>query len=270
MKIAIAQMQSVNALEENLKKMQGFVEKAAARGAELIVFPEMAYFSSKKDQLGLVLKRYEELVFLFGEWAKKYKIAIVPGSLREPDKENPGRYFNTLFFFSAEGTKLATYRKIFRFEAHLPNQSYQESRYCTGGDQIVTVPYKDWCFGFAICFDLRFPELFRSLRKRGARVFVIPSAFTVPTGEAHWEVLLRARAIENQAYVIAVDQTLVSGEGLPQYGHSKVIDPWGKVVSELKTEEALTVSEILHEKTIEAESQIASWPSRNELLFPIA
>ncbi len=270
MKIAIAQTRSTESLTENLKRMQGFVEQASSLGAELLVFPEMAYFSAKRDKLEPVIHRYEEFVSLFSEWALKYKIALVPGTLREPDPQNPGRYFNTLHFFCPEGKNLAKYQKIFRFEAHLPHHTYQESRYCTGGNQITVAPFKNWVFGFAICFDLRFPELFRSLRKRGARVFVIPSAFTVPTGKAHWEILLRARAIENQAYVIAVDQTSVSGEGLSQYGHSLVIDPWGRTLTELENDEALAVSEIFPEKLQEAESQIAAWPSRDEVLFPIA
>jgi len=210
MKVALAQIQSTSSLEENLKKMEGFIQQACSKKAELIVFPEMAYFTGKKEALSSTVHRYDEIVSILSQWAKNYQIALVPGTLREPYEGDPKRYFNTLLLFDSQGKTLAKYQKIFLFEASLPHHTYQEIRFCKPGNQIVTAQLNHWCLGFAICFDIRFPELFRSLKKRGSQVFIVPSAFTVPTGEAHWEVLLRTRAIENQAYVVAVDQTLTS------------------------------------------------------------
>ncbi|MFM8269063.1 MAG: nitrilase-related carbon-nitrogen hydrolase, partial [Pseudomonadota bacterium] len=256
-------------LDENLKKMESFLVKAQREGARLAVFPEMAYFTSKREGLEKVISKYWELSDLFQSWARKYSMALIPGTVREPNSQNSDRFFNTLLFLGPDGKILAKYQKIFRFQANLPHHTYDEGRFCEAGNKIITCKFEDWDFGFAVCFDLRFPELFRSLRKKGARVFILPAAFTVPTGEAHWEILVRARAIENQAYVIAPDLTLVSGEGLSQYGHSLAVDPWGKILASQNTEEGMSLVEISKEKLSFAESQIALWQSRNEGLFPI-
>lgn len=268
MKCAIVQMQVSANLEANLSKMERFIQQAHHEKAKFVCFPEMAYFSSKKEEALAVSKRFSEFEKLFQIWAKKYQIYLIPGTLREPIEKE--KYFNTLLCFDPQGKKIAHYRKIFRFKANLPHHQYDEGRLCEGGKNWVTTEILGLGMGFAICFDLRFPELFRSLKKAGAKVFVIPSAFTVPTGKAHWEVLLRARAIENQAYVIAPDQTGVSGEGLSQYGHSLVVDPWGEVVLSLGEEEAIQFFEVLPSVLKEAESKISAWESRNEALFPIA
>ncbi|NBX75755.1 MAG: hypothetical protein EBQ92_04310 [Proteobacteria bacterium] len=270
MKISLVQIQSTENLDGNLKKMKSFVERSKEQGASLVVFPEMAYFTAKREGINQIIPRYSELIQLFQSWAKEFKIGLVPGTLREPVVGDPKRYFNTLLLIGSDGQIKAKYQKIFRFKANLPHHSYDEGRFCEAGHQVIICEYEGWTFGFAICYDLRFPELFRSLRKKGARVFILPSAFTVPTGEAHWEVLLRTRAIENQAYVIAPDQTLNSGEGLTQFGHSVAIDPWGQILSCHKTEEGMSVIELSRERINLVESQIALWESRNEVLFPIA
>lgn len=269
MKIAMIQIQSRDSLEENLQKMKSFLVKAKDQGARLAVYPEMAYFTSKKDGVGKILPKYAELCGLFQSWAKEFQIGLIPGTLREPIAQDAERFFNTLLLIGPEGRVLTKYKKIFRFKATLPNHTYDESQFCEAGSEVVTCDFENWTLGFAICFDLRFPELFRSLRKRGARIFILPSAFTVPTGEAHWEVLLRARAIENQSYVIAPDLTLISGEGLSNYGHSMVIDPWGQVLASQKTEEGISIVDLSQEKLAGVETKISAWESRNELLFPI-
>jgi len=263
-------MQSSEFLENNLKKMKSFVEKAKNQGARLVVFPEMAYFTGKRESVKQVISQFGELNQIFLSWAKEFEIGLIPGTLREPVAQDPTKFFNTLFLIGPDGKVKAKYRKIFRFKANLPHHAYDEGRFCEAGNEVVTCEFEDWTLGFAICFDLRFPEVFRTLRKKGARVFILPSAFTVPTGEAHWEVLIRARAIENQAYVIAPDQTLVSGEGLSQFGHSLAIDPWGQIISSQQTAEGLSVIELSHDRIATVESQIALWESRNEVLFPIA
>lgn len=255
------QMQSSSSLENNLKKMEGFLKSAKDGGAQLAVFPEMAYFTSKKDALGEIISKYHDLSELFRSWGKKYEIGLIPGTLREPVVENKNKFFNTLLLIGPDGELLTKYRKIFLFRANLPHHTYDENRFCEPGDSVVTCKFENWELGFAICFDLRFPEHFRNLRVRGARVFILPSAFTVPTGEAHWEVLVRARAIENQSYVIAPDLTLISGEGLSQYGHSLAIDPWGQILASHKTDEGMSIVEISQDRLKSVESQIALWQS---------
>lgn len=269
MKVALIQMQVGSSLEDNLKKMRVFLEQAKSKGAELVVFPEMAYFSSTRDKNLQITAKFPELKKKFEDWAKEFNMYFVPGTLREPVEGRQDRYYNTLLCIEPNGNTLATYRKIFRFQANLPHHRYDESRFCEGGTQAVVCDMGGIKWGLAICFDLRFPEMFRALRKRGARAFLIPSAFTVPTGEAHWEVLLRARAIENQSFVVAPDQCLISGENLAQYGHSMVVGPWGDVRTQVQTQEQLVLADISHQDLNECESKISVWESRNERVFPI-
>jgi len=262
------QIQSSDTLEKNLEKMKQFVVKAKEQGSHLAVFPEMAYFTSKQEGTLKVIPKYAELCQLFQSWAQEHQIALIPGTLREPVPGEQNRFFNTLLFIGPDGRLMGKYQKIFRFKANLPHHTYDEGRFCEAGKKTVVCNFMGWTLGFAICFDLRFPELFRSLRKQGARVFILPAAFTVPTGEAHWEVLLRARAIENQSYLIAPDQTLMSGEGLPQYGHSLAVGPWGEILASQKTDEGMSLIELSHDKVQAVESKVAAWESRNEALFP--
>ena len=165
----------------------------------------------------------------------KNKVAVCPGSVRKPVPGDPNRYFNTLLFFTPHG-EVSEYDKIFLYEAIMPDKTYEESKYCAPGDEIETTDYKGLKIGFSICFDLRFPEVFRALKKKGADVVLLPSAFTVPTGLAHWETLVRARAIENQCFVIAPDLTGTSGDGAKVYGHSIAVNPWGDILESFKTE----------------------------------
>src|SRR5690606_15424387 len=117
--------------------------------------------------------------------------------------------------------------KIFLFEANLPEKSYEESRYCAPGESVLCVPIDDWVFGLAICFDLRFPELFRRLKSKGAHAVLIPSSFAQHTGQAHWDTLVRCRAIENQIFVAAPNQYGVVGDGSLTFGNTLVVSPWG-------------------------------------------
>ena len=268
LRIALVQMSSTNDLEQNLQKMKRWVAEAAAKKAQLITFPEMAYFIGEEWQP--LLPRYSELADQFASWAKEYSIYILPGTLREPVKGANGRYFNTQLLFDPSGTLLAKYRKLFLFKAKLPDREYDESRFCEPGGHVVTSELSIGQFGFAICYDLRFPEMFRALKKRGVEVAILPSAFTVPTGKAHWESLIRARAIENQFYMIAPAQTGAMGDGKQTYGHSLVVSPWGDVVMDFGNDEGMAVGEIPLKAIAEAERKVSAWESRREELFPVA
>lgn len=269
MKLAIIQMQSTSQLSSNLNKMRDYIATAKGRGAKVIVFPEMAYLTGNRELVLSSLEKFNECISKFQQWAKEFQVYLIPGTLREPCPHTKEKYFNSLLCLSSEGKQIAKYRKIFLFQANLPHHQYDEGKFCQPGNETVVCQIDGFTFGFAICFDLRFPELFRNLRKKGARVFIIPAAFTVPTGKAHWETLLRARAIENQSYVIAADQTLTSGESLEQFGHSLAVDPWGTIISQQGQEEGIEIVELSPEKWKEAESRVSAWESRNEVLFPI-
>lgn len=268
MKLALAQMNSTADLEKNLATMETLTRQAAEGGAEIIVFPEMAYLSGNSATWRPVVPRFGELVDRFAEQARRYQIALMPGTLREPAPQ-PDRHFNTLLFLDAAGNTLGSYRKIFLFQANLPHKKYFEGKYTEAGCETKVVEWKGLRWGLSICYDLRFPELFRALRKKGADVFLLPAAFTVPTGEAHWETLVRARAIENQVYMVAPGLVGVNGENLPNYGHSLGVDPWGTVLADLEDREGLVIVDIQSERISEARAKVDAWACVRSDIFPL-
>ncbi|HET7177775.1 MAG TPA: carbon-nitrogen hydrolase family protein, partial [Solirubrobacterales bacterium] len=161
-------------------------------------------------------------------WARELGIHLLAGSIAE---RGPEKAFNTSVLIGPDGDDLAVYRKIHMFDVDVGGVSYRESEREQGGGEIVTAPLGELIAGLTVCYDLRFPELYRILAVRGARVITVPSAFTLATGRDHWEVLLRARAIENQVFVLAPNQV---GEAPPHhssYGRSAIVDPWGVVLA---------------------------------------
>jgi deaminated glutathione amidase len=270
MKVAIVQMTSSSDLENNLTRMEQFLVEAVGKGASTVVFPELVYFSGKAEAVLEVAPRYMELREIFGAWAKQHGVTLIPGSLREPIPAKPKKHFNTLSVFDPSGRCVAEYRKIYLFRATLSDRGYDETLLYEAGSVPVVVPGPEGVLGLSICFDLRFPELFRFLRKRGAQFIFLPSAFTVPTGEKHWKTLIAARAIENQVFMIAPNQTGVSGEGAEKYGHSLVVSPWGEPLVEMAKEEGVRVVDVNLEMTAAAEAKLNAWECRREDLFPIS
>jgi deaminated glutathione amidase len=269
MKIGIAQITSVSDLEQNFKKMEALVDEGKSQGAELIVFPEMAYFSGKKADWEPIAQQFKPIRDRFCDLAKRYSVPLIPGTLREASSESD-KIFNTLLFIDSYGQILSQYRKIFLYQASLPDRHYDETEYCLPGHQIATLQWKNLTLGFSICFDLRFPEIFRSLKKRGAQIVFLPSAFTVPTGQAHWETLIRARAIENQFFMVAAGLTGISGDGAAKYGHSLGVAPWGEILCDLKETEQIKILDVDLALIDEAEQKVPAWKCRREEIFPIA
>lgn len=269
MKIAVVQMQSSKNLLVNLNKMKRWVEEAANKEADIVVFPEMAYLTGGFKDWKPIVPKYEELAQEFKDWAKMYGIRIIPGTLREPKKGDEDRFFNTLLYISAKGEVLGKYRKIFLYQAVLPHKVYDEAQYCEAGKTTTVYEDKLGNLAFAICFDLRFPEMFRHFKKSEAEIIFLPSAFTVPTGTAHWETLVRARAIENQVFFIAPGLTGTGGDGLETYGHSLVVDPWGNILTDMGTGEGLSIVDIDTKLIKETAKKVNAWESRREELFPI-
>jgi deaminated glutathione amidase len=266
-KWCLVQMQSSADLTKNLAAMENAVRKAAAKGAELVAFPEMAYLSAPQAVSSLCVPQYHDFLAVFSSWAARYQIGLLPGSLREPGPG--GKCFNTLPFFNSRGKCIAEYRKIFLFRANLPDRKYREAKHTAPGRNPVVFRFGKTRLGLAICYDLRFPELFRSLKKQGAEIVFIPSAFTVPTGKAHWEILLRARAIENQLTIAAPGLCQRSGNGALTYGHSMAIDPWGKILCQAEQKPSMLYFEYDSAQARAARSAVDAWSSRREDLFPI-
>ena len=268
MKIALIQFQSHQDLDGNLKRMEDIFVKAADTGAELVVFPEMAYFTAPTEQAIATTKHFDETLQKFSNWAKTKKCALVPGTLREPARS--GKYFNTLPFIDNSGKVLAKYRKLFLFRATLPHKTYEENKHCEAGGEPVVVDFKGWKIGLSICFDIRFPELFRKLKKQGAEAVLLPAAFTVPTGQAHWEVLTRARAIENQFFFLASAMCGKMGDNASTYGHSVAVSPWGEIMGGLKDSEGVLTIELAKEALAQARARVdAIGCMREDLLWQL-
>jgi len=249
--------------------MREYVREAHSRGATLIAFPEMAYLMAPPEGWLPALSKYRFLLGEFSSWAKKYSVILVPGSVREPDPKSKDRFYNTLPVFDSTGDLVVVYRKIFLFTAKLPDRNYDETRFCNPGNRPMVRKVGGLNFGLSICFDLRFPELYRVLKRRKAQLVLVPSAFTVPTGKVHWHVLLKARAIENQFFVLAPGQVGKAGDGSEKYGHSLVESPWGEVLVDMETEEGVRVQDLDFGLMAEAQSKIDIWASRREDIFPL-
>jgi predicted amidohydrolase len=242
---AAIQLNANGARDQNVAKAIQMVEQAAAAGAQLIVLPEL--FNGYGD-LAPVVQQAEPIPGPTSEklrqCAQDHCIWLVAGSICERSAD-PNRGYNTCLFFAPDGSQLASYRKLHLFEANVPgNASVCESDHMLRGDEVVMVPTELATCGLAICYDLRFPELFRQMSLRGMEVLLFPSAFTHATGKDHWHVLLRARAIENQCFVVAANQCGRHTERLASYGHSMILDPWGRILAEADEEETIIYAKL--------------------------
>lgn len=246
-KVAAIQMTSINDKEVNLKKAESFIALAGEEGAKIVALPEMFNFS------GRIKEKKENAESIPGptiDWlkklARKFTIYLLCGSILEESKEEGKRiFYNTSVFLNPRGQIIARYRKLHLFDVTLPdNSSLRESELITTGDTVVQVETPVALFGLSICYDIRFPELYRRLAKKGVQVVFIPSAFTLQTGKDHWETLVRARAIENQFYVIAPAQIGKDFEGKRCWGKSMIVDPWGIPLAKAPEKETVIFSEV--------------------------
>jgi predicted amidohydrolase len=242
---AVVQMTSTTHVDRNLAAAEELVTQAAARGAVFVALPENFAFLRAEGQ---PVPEPQDLdgpwVWRMADVARRLEITLLLGSLPE---RVPGdaRVRNTSVLLGPDGAIVAVYRKIHLFDVDLPGMEHlKESKAVLPGDALVTAETPIGTVGLSICYDVRFPELYRQLAGRGARVLCVPSAFTERTGKAHWEVLLRARAIENLAYVLAPAQVGHHGDGRASHGQAMIVDPWGAVVAQVADGEGAAVAEI--------------------------
>ena len=235
MRVAAVQLNSQNDKDLNLKTATEHVAAAAKAGARFVLLPEYVDYLGPKDGAPAATETEDGPAHaLFAETARRHDVWLHCGSIHvaAPD----GRAYNTSVVFAPDGSVAARYRKIHLFDVDIPDGvTHRESDTVAPGEELVTCDVDDWRVGLSVCYDLRFPELYRALTLAGARLLVVPAAFTFYTGRDHWEVLLRARAIENQCYVLAAGQVgAYSADGnttARSNGRSMLIDPWGTVIS---------------------------------------
>lgn len=229
--VAAVQLTSTDDRAHNLREAVCWIEEAHRRGARFVALPENVDFIGPEAEKVAGAEPLDGPTFQrFAERARALGIWILAGTVAEC--ASPGRIFNTSVLYGPTGAPAAVYRKLHLFDVDLADGSrYRESRIVEPGSEVVLADTAIGKIGLTICYDLRFPELYRTLATRGAELLTVPSAFTVHTGKDHWEVLLRARAIENTAWVIAPAQVGHHGGGRTTYGHSMIVDPWGTVVA---------------------------------------
>ena len=238
MKIAVIQMTSTENKNENIKKANHFIEEAISQKANIIALPEnFPYLKIEGEQSPCAERLSGEIITSLTKIAKENSVTIIAGSIAE-QIEGSEKTYNTCVAINDRGELSGIYRKIHLFDVKLSSgKEYYESHYVKAGEDVVVIE-SEWCkMGLAICYDLRFPELFRKLTNQGAKVIFIPSAFTMSTGKDHWEVLLRARAIENQVYIVAPNQYGRHSKGRESYGNSLIVDPWGTVLARAQNKE---------------------------------
>jgi predicted amidohydrolase len=242
-RVAAVQLQSTEDMDRNLADADRLTRAAAADGAELVVLPERLDIRGRAaDYVALAEPLEGRPVTWARDTARELGIDIVAGSIAER-REGHERVANTSVHAGPDGELKAVYRKIHMFDVEVGGVAYRESEHSEPADEIVLSETAQGVgLGLTICYDLRFPELYRILALRGARIITIPAAFTRVTGEAHWEILLRARAIENQVFVIAPGQGRLPGPDRDSYGNSMIVDPWGEVLARAGGEGACFVA----------------------------
>jgi deaminated glutathione amidase len=242
LRAAVIQLNSTNDKPRNLEVAERLVRSAAAGGAELIALPEKwNLLASGEELLAAAESLHGPSLSAARGWARELGVRLLAGSIAERGEE---KAFNTSVMIDGNGEDLGVYRKIHMFDVDLCGVSYRESAHEEPGTEIITAEIGPLIGGLSICYDLRFPELFRILALRGAQLLFVPSAFTLASGRDHWQVLLRARAIENQAFVVAPNQVGAAAPHFRSYGHSAILDPWGTVLAECQGEVGFVVAEL--------------------------
>jgi predicted amidohydrolase len=230
--VAAIQMSSTPHKDENLATAEQLIHAAASSGADLVALPELwschgletAYRENAETIPG-------ETTHFLSDLARDRGIYLLGGSILEGTLSSP-KLHNTSTLFRPDGEMSAVYRKVHLFDVKAPDREYLESGTIAPGERIVTAKAGTATLGLSVCYDVRFPELYRLLALRGAEVITVPAAFTLQTGKDHWELLLRARAVENQAFVVAPAQWGQKVDGRWTYGRSLIVDPWGTVLAQ--------------------------------------
>lgn len=246
---AAIQMNSGDKLAENLQQAEHWIAQAVAQGANVILLPEN--FALMGDSRAQKLAMAEALGDLSSPiqkhcsgWAMQWRVTLVAGSLPTQSDESQ-RVYATQAVFNAQGELQAHYHKIHLFDVDLPGkESYKESNTFKPGEHATITKVQEATMGLSICYDLRFANLYTKLRQAGADIVTVPAAFTYTTGKAHWKTLLSARAIEQQVFIIAANQCASHPGNRQTYGHSMILDPWGRVLAEAGEEPGVIVAEL--------------------------
>jgi deaminated glutathione amidase len=242
---AVVQMTSIEDRERNLRAADALARRAAGAGAQLVAFPEnFSWMGAEKDKAQFVEALDGPVLGRMAGLARELHVHLLAGSIMERGAPD-GRAYNTSVLFGPDGSRIAVYRKIHLFDVAIPDgATYHESKTIAPGSEPVVAKTPLATLGLSVCYDLRFPELYRRLSAGGAEVLTVPSAFTLHTGKDHWAVLLRARAVENLCYVLAPAQFGRHNEKRVTYGHAMIVDPWGAVIAQASDGEGMALADL--------------------------
>ena len=245
LRVACVQLNSSNVKAENLEKAERLVARASATGADIVLLPEKWNAIGSAETLRANAEPLEggETVEAMSGWARRHGITLVGGSITER-REGREKLSNTCLVFDPSGDVVGVYRKIHMFDVEVGGHVYRESEAEEPGEETLICEAEGWRLGLSVCYDLRFPELYRILALEGAELITVPAAFTLYTGKDHWELLLRARAVENQCYVAAANEWGEHEGGKASYGRSMIVDPWGVVVAQAADEDTVIAAEL--------------------------
>jgi predicted amidohydrolase len=261
-RVACVQLTSGTDKAANLEAAERLVARAAATGADVVVLPEKWNGIGDAETLrSLAEPLGGESVSALADWARRHGVTLVGGSITET-REGREKLSNTSVVLDPEGEIVAVYRKIHLFDVDVGGHVYRESEAEEPGAEPVVAEVEGWPIGLSVCYDVRFPELYRILALEGAELVTVPAHFTLYTGKDHWHVLLRARAIENQLYVAAAAQFGVTGTGRPSYGRSAIVDPWGIVLAEAPDEETVISAELDRARLADIRQKLPSLKNR--------
>ncbi|MDA0672388.1 MAG: carbon-nitrogen hydrolase family protein [Cyanobacteria bacterium] len=261
---AAIQMTSVPDLDRNLAQAEDFIDLAVRQGAELVTLPENFSFlgdeAAKVAQADTICKASESFL---KKMAQRYQVTLLGGGYPVPTAGN--KVYNTALLVAPDGSELLRYEKVHLFDVNVPDgNTYRESNTVVSGQRLPGVyPSKPLGnIGLSVCYDVRFPELYRHLSQMGAEVMVVPAAFTAFTGKDHWQVLLQARAIENTCYILAPAQTGYHNSRRQSHGHAVIIDPWGLVLADAGTQPGVAIAEINPSRLAQVRQQMPALQHR--------
>jgi deaminated glutathione amidase len=267
--VAAIQLSSQDDVAGNLAQCRQWVERAAQAGAKLAVLPEnFAFFGAEEPRVRLAEPLLETgtepapIQRALSEWARQLGISIVGGGMPTLSGD-PARPYNTAVAFGPDGRLLGFYHKVHLFDVSLQSGEHmRESAHTARGTSLATLGIEGFQVGLSICYDVRFPELYRGLVDRGAEVLLVPAAFTLHTGKDHWTPLLQARAIESQAWVVAAAQWGSHPGGRRCYGHSLIVDPWGAIVAQCPDRPGFALATLDHEYQRQVRASVPSLEHR--------
>jgi deaminated glutathione amidase len=262
---AAIQMTSVPDLEKNLAQAEELIELAVRQGAELVSLPEnFSFMGEEKDKLAQSDAIAQKTETFLKKMAQRFQVTILGGGFPVP-VDATGKVYNTALLLNPNGEELARYHKVHLFDVNVPDgNTYRESSTVMAGTQLPSVYFSEKLgnIGLSVCYDVRFPELYRHLSDKGADILFVPAAFTAFTGKDHWQVLLQARAIENTCYVIAPAQTGTNYARRQTHGHAMIIDPWGMILADAGEQPGVAIAEINPSRLEQVRRQMPSLQHR--------